>query len=332
MTHPLKGKSQSALSGTIGSLSGSLCHLEPRAIEAAREAARRLEIAGYSVTLAPVQERGLPWYVGEHLAFLPPLETLPKGTSAEELMRVLSEHEDALSDVELALGLAAEFAHYKKLPSDWPTLEVDREGEALMRLAVLHDEPLSEAGVPPTEDTWPLLTALTFIAARLPILEAEALTGGDMLVLDHGPWPLDAKLQSALSRIQPPVAPMGLDPASGALVRLLSNSGVIGPMSSSEPPKPSSGEGLSVPVAIHLSDALISQKDLAKLAQTGTFGLGAVSEGLSAQLSVGGRSIGRGEIVRIGDRFAVLLDHVETQSEAQPEDTTSEDREAQDDD
>ncbi|MEM7688479.1 MAG: FliM/FliN family flagellar motor switch protein [Pseudomonadota bacterium] len=328
----MNDKSKSALSGAIGGLSGTLCHLKPEAIAVARQAAQRLVNAGYSVRLAPVRERDQPWYVGEHLAFLPPLQTLPKGISAEELMRVLSEHEDVLSNVERALGLAGEFADYRTLPRDLPTLKVDREGEALMRLAILHDEPLSEIDCPPTADARGVVTKLAFIAARLPLLEAEALTGGDMLVLNHGPWPFDTGLQGAVSRIQTLVAPLGFDPGSGALVPLLSNSGVAGPMSSSESPQPHSGEGLSVPVAIHLGDALISQKDLEQLAQTGTFDLGAVSEGLSAQLSVGGRSIGRGEIVRIGDRFAVLLDHVETHSETPPEGTTSEDVEAQDDD
>lgn len=65
---------------------------------------------------------------------------------------------------------------------------------------------------------------------------------------------------------------------------------------------------LSVPVTIHLADIAVTQADLERMAQSGTFDLGAVSEGLSARLSVGGRSIGSGEIVRLGDRFAVLLD------------------------
>ena len=66
--------------------------------------------------------------------------------------------------------------------------------------------------------------------------------------------------------------------------------------------------GLTVPVAVHLADIAVSQADLAGMAETGTLDIGAVSEGLRVALSIGGRPIGHGEIVRVGDRFAVLLE------------------------
>ena len=75
---------------------------------------------------------------------------------------------------------------------------------------------------------------------------------------------------------------------------------------------PEAAAGLMVPVTIHLADMAVDQADLARLGETGTFDLGAVHEGLSATLLIAGRRIGQGEIVRIGDRFAVLLDHAET--------------------
>lgn len=79
---------------------------------------------------------------------------------------------------------------------------------------------------------------------------------------------------------------------------------------------------LSVPVTLRLPDTVVTASELDKLADGGTLELGPVVEGLTVSLSVGGRSIGDGELIRLGDRFAILLEKP-AKSEAQLVDQTS---------
>ncbi|MGB3471684.1 MAG: hypothetical protein WBA51_12750 [Erythrobacter sp.] len=321
MTLPLKEQAGAQVQG----LGGSVCDLSLDRIEWARAAAHRLKASGLEASIAPARREVGEWYTGQHLAFAPLREVPLLGAPAEEWMRILSAQEDILADIEQALGVAAEFADVRPLSDDWPALIVHRDGQALCHLVILNA--LNGADYQAPSFSPPVLLQAGFIAARLSISEAEALEPGDMLVLNSGPWPLLRVEGGALH--QPGIPPLGYDPLSGTLTPLLTEdappfNGALGAMSLSDTPSPETAAGgLSVPVAIHLADIAITQAELARMAQTGTFDLGAVTQGLSAQLSVGGRSIGRGEIVRIGDRFAVLLEGSESvdSAPAAPENT-----------
>lgn len=291
----------------VQGLGSALCSLDPGHVAWARAAAQRLGglgSGGFDVTIAAERSDAGRWYRGEHFAFQPQREPLLPGAPAAEQVRILSAHEDVLGEIEQALGHAAEFAHFAFLPDDWPVLSLSRHGQAIGRLAVLTEI------TAPAEPRAPVVMPLAFVAARLPLAEAEKLEPGDMLLLSHGPWRL-AHQDAGTSSADAGAALLGYDPASGRLAPILV-----------DPVQPSSGasftmtsndkiDGLNVPVAVHLADIAVSQDQLARMAETGTFDLGAVSEGLSATLSVGGRGIGRGEIVRLGDRFAVLLEKPE---------------------
>ncbi|MDY7098020.1 MAG: hypothetical protein SXU28_07770 [Pseudomonadota bacterium] len=304
----------------VQGLGSALCDVSPARIEWAQAAAKRLEQAGFEVSIGAAKQGQRDWFLSATLAFEPLRQPVLKGASGEELARILSAHEDVLQDVEQALGLAAEFSDYGPLDEAAPALTVSRDGCALGRVVVCSEVASTDADADADAGGGAVILCLAFNAARLSIKEAEALEGGDMLVLNHGPWPLipDAQANGGQAAANPLIAPgmppLGLDPHTGRLIPTLSDqaspdtsAGAYSEVSSQENPA-----ALSVPVAIHLGDTAVTQAELARMAQTGTFDLGAVSEGLSAQLSVGGRIIGRGEIVRIGDRFAVLLDKSET--------------------
>lgn len=288
------------MSVPVQGLAPALYQLDPARVAWAHAAAQRLAAHGFEATVTPARGAAGSWYRGDHLAFVPLRDPPAKGAAAEDLVRLLSAHDDVLDAIELATGLAAEFTDFVPLAEDWPVIALHRAGEALARIAVLSDvAPLHDA-VPPA------ILRLGFVAARLLVAEAQRLEAGDLLVLSHGPWPLVSDGTGAFAR--PGIPPLGYDPATGVIAPTLaddagSSSGAQPAMTPDELP-----DGLTVPVTVHLADTAVTQAELARMAQTGTFDLGAVSEGLRARLSIGGRSIGEGEIVRLGDRFAVLLE------------------------
>ncbi len=66
--------------------------------------------------------------------------------------------------------------------------------------------------------------------------------------------------------------------------------------------------GFTVPVTIALPVRTTSLDSLSSLQPGASLPLGAITEGLIVEVSVGGRDIARGEIVQIGDRFAVHIE------------------------
>lgn len=287
----------------------ALAQLDPEQIAWARAAAMRLAAAGFETSVTPAQSDDAEhWYQGPQFDFAPLAEPILRGAPAEYLVHLLSANEAVLAEIEQALGLAAEFSSCGPRSGHAPAITLRRNGAALARIVVLAPVEPVPAPAPP------VLAPLTCLAARLPIADAERLAGGDMLLLLHGPWPLAEAAGSPLAA--PELPALGYDPVRGALVTLLappppSVQGASSPMTSAQ-----SLSGLTVPVAVHLADIAVSQAELARVADTGTLDIGAVSEGLRVALSIGGRPIGHGEIVRVGDRFAVLLE--QTASAAEP--------------
>lgn len=308
MNHPVQG------------LAADLCDLSAAQIAWTRAAAQRLAAAGFQTSISPKRSDDAAYFCGECIAFLPMRNPPLRAAPAEELMRTLTAHEDILTDIEKSLGVAAEFTDMRQPDEDWAVVTLSKGGEVLGQLAILTEicapEPASA----------PIVMPCAFVSARLAICDAEALDAGDMVVLNHGPWPMVPGQNSASNQtlMLAQMPPLGFDPIAGRLVPILADGGapaadpisrgVSGAMSRTDPlaePSRDSSGSFAVPVAIHFSDIAVTQAELGRMAETGTFDLGAVSEGLKASLSIGGRMIGRGEIVRIGDRFAVLLDHSE---------------------
>lgn len=292
----------------------------------ARAAAARLAAAGFETSVTPVQSDDPEhWYQGPQFDFAPLAEPILRGAPAEHLMHLLGANEAVLAEIEQALGLAAEFASCGPRSGHAPAITLRRDGVAVARIVVL--APVKPVPAPPP----PVLAPLTCLAARLPMSDAQQLAGGDMLVLLNGPWPLAEAAGGALAASELPA--LGYDPVRGAIVPLLaappsSVEGATSPMTSAQ-----SLSGLTVPVAVHLADIAVSQAELARMAETGTLDIGAVSEGLRVVLSIGGRHIGHGEIVRLGDRFAVLVEQTAASAEppesaaAQESDVLAEDAE-----
>lgn len=274
-----------------------LARIDANQVGWANAAARRLARIGIDARIALAEPGAAEWYLGTNYAFRPAAaQRAARGAAGETLAAVLSAHEPLLADIETAIGYAAEFSDHGALPNPAAALTLVRSGEALGDLVV---RAALEDTEPPAPGT---LIALEATAARLDLMDAEALAPGDLVVLSRGPWPLFA--------LPPGVTRCSFEPATGRLGAGFPAQEPLQepfPMADQQPfaatPAP-----LAVPVVVRMADLLLSPAEIAALAAGGTVDLGPVAEGLEVTLSVGGRAIGRGAVVRLGDRFGVLLE------------------------
>lgn len=130
--------------------------------------------------------------------------------------------------------------------------------------------------------------------------EAAGIDRGDLLLLEKKPaadisWPIDATTGIAVEKR------VGwLDMETGTF-----GCAIAGENSMIDATK---FGGFSVPVTIALPARTTSLESLSALQPGASLPLGAITEGLIVEVSVGGRPIARGEIVQIGDRFAVHIE------------------------
>lgn len=308
----------------VQGVADALAVLRQEQVQWTRNALYRLRDAKFDALIRHAGTFEGGWFLGETLAFSPIGDAAqPLGAAADDLMRTLDDHAQWLSQIEKAIGLAAEFADFGPLVEPCAVIDLDKG-----RIAV-------RAPVAPRFEP-PKLQMLSpgFVVARLQLNEAERLGSGDMLILERGPWPMIGD-HSTLSRVS-----LGLDPVTGAIGPLAPGSGAdIRPRASSnnsaiaspEPiamTQPHELSGLNVSVALHLPDRVLTTDELSAMMGRGAFDIGAIGEGLSVTLSIGGRTIGSGDIVRLGDRFAVLLDGAEDAAFAPSEDTAEPDETA----
>jgi type III secretion protein Q len=158
----------------------------------------------------------------------------------------------------------------------------------------------------PAVDGIPVPCRLDAVAAALAVDDAGAIGPGDLIVLAPAPW-----------RATLHAGPLGdtnirFDPVAGLAtfeeIRVTTADPVPGETDAAD-----GGEGVGafrVPIEISLEGGAATLSELAALREGGSLPLGAVTEGLRVTLAVGGRSLGTGEVVRLGERFAVIVDRL----------------------
>ncbi|MEL6877332.1 MAG: FliM/FliN family flagellar motor switch protein [Pseudomonadota bacterium] len=261
----------------------------------AHHAARLLTLEGFTTKVVPLKDGNGNWYLSDSLAFrLPHQSRAPLGAAGDALVDALARNDEILSAIERATGIAAEFKDYGHPGSDLAIVRIFQGGEHLGDIAPLIAPPIPLCSSP----MMPIPIALA--AARLSLEEAEKLGAGDLVLLSHGQWDLIEQHPSETHQT------LALEPSTGRLAPAFdptSKNLETAPMTD-----PADKGQMTVPVAVHLPDTMLTQQDLAQLAEAGSIDLGPVTEGLHVTLSVGGRPVGGGEIVRIGHRFAALLE------------------------
>lgn len=149
----------------------------------------------------------------------------------------------------------------------------------------------------------PVAFVLEFEAAKLAVGEAALIEGGDLLLLPRRAsalWQAADDGRSSVATVE--LAAMAV---TAAAIYDEKDDGMNDDDASDET------VAFKVPVTIRLPVQYVDAAALAALRSGSSLMLGPLISGLAVELLVGGRRIGSGEIVEIGDNFAVLVDENE---------------------
>jgi flagellar motor switch/type III secretory pathway protein FliN len=150
------------------------------------------------------------------------------------------------------------------------------------------------AALPPSASHMPVAISLALAGPRLTVAEATALDAGDLLLIPQ-------KAAAALRTPHLPDMTGAFDLSTGQFS--LGQTGAAMPEHTPDP-----AADFMVPLTIHLPDRMTSAASLAALAPGVTLPLGPLKEGMPVELRVADRLLARGELVQLGDRFAVLVE------------------------
>lgn len=147
-------------------------------------------------------------------------------------------------------------------------------------------------------------TTLEAVVASLDIDDASAIGAGDLLILRGGNW--GATLGTAFGAVSGRLDPFNNFFSVGNGDPAQEQSG----MSDEETGGDGGFGALKVPVSIKLPDQGLTIEELGKLRAGLAVPVGPIAAGLEVQLTVAGRTIAIGELVRLGDQFAVHIDRI----------------------
>lgn len=136
---------------------------------------------------------------------------------------------------------------------------------------------------------------------RLSVEDAASLADGDLLIWPAGAW------RAALSVPGRADRPGVFDAMTG---RWMDGEGAtMSDADATEPPDGDDGgaRGFAVGLSLRLPPMSVTVGELEALRPGATLPLGPVTAGLEVALEVAGRAVATGELVRLGDQFAVLV-------------------------
>lgn len=214
-----------------------------------------------------------------------------------EAVAVLDAIDPFLVEVETALGISLDATGMGPSDASFVGVHIDRGGSSIM-LAAPHyharraDWIARAAALLPSASHMPVAVSLGVAGPRLTVLEASALSAGDLLLIPQN-------AAATLQALHLPELTGAFDFSTGRF-----STGQTGAMM----PDDKSNADFMVPLTIQLPDRMTSAASLAALAPGATLALGPLTEGMPVELRVAGRLLGRGELVQLGDRFAVLIE------------------------
>lgn len=153
---------------------------------------------------------------------------------------------------------------------------------------------LAAATLPHCDLHMPCIVRIDAAGPRLPVADASDLSDGDLLLIPN---------RAVATLIRPHVAPVS------GMIDFTTGSFTAGQNGASMPDDdPAAAPDFMVPLTIRLPDRMTSAASLASLAPGITLPLGPLTEGMPVELRVADRLLARGELVQLGDRFAVLIE------------------------
>lgn len=234
------------------------------------------------------------------------------------VVAALDRVEPLLSVIEAATGLLLEFTGTAAVEADTPLVELGfgaPSARSALLLVVTRADWRPPAAIAHRRAGTAIVPVSRIVrGVRLSIDEASGIEAGDMLVLPAGIW--------AMAFAAPHMAAWtgGFDPVTGRLSIGFDGQVSTGDTSVSAPTTDAATLGaFAVPVAISLPDASATIAELEGLAPGATLLLGPAVAGLDVQLRIADRVIASGELVRLGDDYAVLVTALPRSPAAEPD-------------
>jgi Type III flagellar switch regulator (C-ring) FliN C-term len=264
-----------------------------------------LRHAGLEVRIERNPTQSAPWLtVGEgvafHIASLDGQAVLLSADRISDTVAALDSLDPMLVVIERALGISMDTDAMVDMVSPDSVMIVVTTGGDIMYLSIpnaharregwIHDA----ASLPQRDVHMPCIVRIDAEGPRLPIGEANDLGGGDLLLVPN---------RAVATLIRPHLAPVA------GMIDLTTGSFTAGQNGVSMPDDaPATAPDFMVPLTIRLPDRMTSAASLASLAPGITLPLGPLTEGMPIELRVADRLLARGELVQLGDRFAVLIE------------------------
>ncbi|MBO9623400.1 MAG: FliM/FliN family flagellar motor switch protein [Sphingomonas sp.] len=145
----------------------------------------------------------------------------------------------------------------------------------------------------PAESQLPLVLRLLVAGPRIGVDEAGALAAGDLVLIGARPGATIEASDGA---------------ARTGQLDLFSGSFTLHPEGNPMAADSAAPRDFAVPLTVRLPERATSAASLATLRPGTALPLGPITEGMPVELLVAGRLLARGELVQLGDRFAVLIE------------------------
>lgn len=192
-----------------------------------------------------------------------------------------------LDRVEAALGVVVEFDATVMVPADGSVaVSVEWDGGRIALVPLAAAPPILPVRNPDAR----LPVALAVAGPRLGVDEAATIGLGDLLLLPAGRWPAKLRSPGREERVGHYGPDMGDWIQGDTMADADTTTG-----------------GFTVATTLSLPPVTATVAELEALRPGATIAIGPVTAGLMAELRVAGRMVAQGEIVRLGEQYALLV-------------------------
>ncbi len=244
-----------------------------------------------------------PWFAaGEGVYFhIAAIDGRAVPLSAERIsdaVAALDAIDPVLVAVEGALGISMDADALAGEVPDTVSMVLLTAGGDVLYLAIPNDHARRNdwiqraATLPPGDAHMPCIVRVDAAGPRVGVAEASDLSDGDLLLIPN-------RTAATLILIRPLTEPVA------GMIDLTTGQFSAGQTGASMPDETTD---FLVPLTIRLPDRMTSAASLAALEAGTTLPLGPLTEGMPVELRVADRLLARGELVQLGDRFAVLIE------------------------
>jgi flagellar motor switch/type III secretory pathway protein FliN len=281
---------------------GALPRIDPAVAALAEALVSLLEAGGIDAAIVDETARGAWFVCGDGVRFRVPGGAPLDAGRVGDAVALLDHADPLLARVETILGIALDpDAVEEQAPDASAILSLAADA-----IAVTIAFPISHAERPeweqraqalrPMDARLPVVLRVLATGPRIGITEAGDLAAGDLILIGARPGTvieggdgsvLTGQLDFASGNftLHPEGTPMAAEPAASAAPR-----------------------DFAVPLTLRLPDRATSAASLAALRPGTALPLGPLTDGMPVELLVAGRLLARGELVQLGDRFAVLIE------------------------